>query len=902
MNEMSGGERKAKRSPRSVGGGVGAGGGSGGPGGRRQQQGWEEAGSEFYQESYPAAEGGLAGADGGPGSVDALSRDPASIATLLPSKQMHNTLVVTGRRRGRGGEASKRPRRRPSSASAAGATRLRGGASGAPVAPTIGPSSSMAPDRRGSMPANEVHAAMLPDFTENLSNEERTWEEIMQIKALPVCMAQKRELKARLQNATKLRLQGLEQFNWRRRKWWRTAHARWKELRTKLAPWRGSLKHIEGRHGTGVLSYFLFLRWLVFLNLTIFLLVFSLVVLPTLILGPHPFGSIQTISVVPDNEQCPPPPQNGTPSVALAAECCSKIYLQGPRDSGGNFIIDIVQGTGWLERTLAFYGFYDDVEGYDLPLAYVAATLAYFLVSLAAIVKSAAAGFKERLVEGEGGRAHRYCHLVFSGWDFCIDNETAAITKHRALYNEMRACLRAEKMDDERRNRTRREQFNLALVRISINAFVFCVLGALGFVIYGIFKFSREKLAETHADAPRMLPVVDEEDPPILTDALYRLLLEFLPYMAILLLNFTVPYLFAFLVVFERYSPLFAVRITLLRTVFLRLSSLGVLLASFYSVVSCSRENHVSDPMTNVTECFSVSCATPACWETFVGQQFYKLVILDFSVHVAVTLCIHVPRALLARRSLSDRGEDGEGRERRGGPGCFLRFLIMPPEFDLPSHVLDAVYSQTLCWLGTFYCPLLPMLSSIASILSFYVRRIDCHTSRAPSSLSSSLAPLHRASRTHSLFMAVLLLSLVASAVPIGYALAETQPSLSCGPFRGRSSVWETVSRATTERLPSWLRSFVSGLITPTFAVPAFAALALALCYFHAVSTANRDMVNVLRRQLVLEGHDKQFLLNRLSAFVKQHQQQQLQQQHQQHLKETAADSSGASAGHSSNP
>lgn len=38
-----------------------------------------------------------------------------------------------------------------------------------------------------------------PLLAENLSNEERTWEEIMQIKAMPVSMMQKKELKAKLQ-------------------------------------------------------------------------------------------------------------------------------------------------------------------------------------------------------------------------------------------------------------------------------------------------------------------------------------------------------------------------------------------------------------------------------------------------------------------------------------------------------------------------------------------------------------------------------------------------------------------------------------------------------------------------------------------------------------------------------
>lgn len=40
-------------------------------------QGWEEAGAEFYQESYPT----------GDVELDVFQRDPSHIATLLPSKQ-----------------------------------------------------------------------------------------------------------------------------------------------------------------------------------------------------------------------------------------------------------------------------------------------------------------------------------------------------------------------------------------------------------------------------------------------------------------------------------------------------------------------------------------------------------------------------------------------------------------------------------------------------------------------------------------------------------------------------------------------------------------------------------------------------------------------------------------------
>lgn len=52
--------------------------------------------------------------------------------------------------------------------------------------------------RRGSQ-YQEVQVAMLPDLSENLTDEERTWDEIREIKAMPVPMAQKKELKAQLQ-------------------------------------------------------------------------------------------------------------------------------------------------------------------------------------------------------------------------------------------------------------------------------------------------------------------------------------------------------------------------------------------------------------------------------------------------------------------------------------------------------------------------------------------------------------------------------------------------------------------------------------------------------------------------------------------------------------------------------
>lgn len=49
--------------------------------------------------------------------------------------------------------------------------------------------------------------------------------------------------------------------------------------------------HLPGMFGTGILSYFSFLRFLVMLNLIIFMLVFSFIMLP-IIIAPHASGNI----------------------------------------------------------------------------------------------------------------------------------------------------------------------------------------------------------------------------------------------------------------------------------------------------------------------------------------------------------------------------------------------------------------------------------------------------------------------------------------------------------------------------------------------------------------------------------------------------------------------------------
>ncbi|KAK0170180.1 hypothetical protein PV328_010773 [Microctonus aethiopoides] len=745
--------------------------------------GWEEAGAEFYQERYPAAiEADL---------QQALQRDPSHIATLLPSKKSR---VATAKRIRN--EPRTTMRRRTS-------TRSRCATS------TVRRMSNNIPD---------ANASMLPDLSENLSNEERTWEEIMQIKAMPVCMAQKIQLKRQLQSATKLRLQGFEQLKWQRRKAWQQFRGRLKETYSKMELWSTSLKKIGGNFGMGIVAYFLFIKWLMFLNIILFIFIFSFIILPTIILVAEP-------------NAC-----NGNNSFSV--DCCSDAYWNTSEKS--NNLINIIQGSNLLERTLLFYGVYtnqiysENNNGtfYDLPLAYISTIIVFFLISLLAIVRSAAKGFKERVVEGEG-QFYQYCNLIFGGWDFCIQNEKSATVKHKALYNEIKAFLEAERLEEERQNRTREERIKLFFIRLTVNIFVFFVLIGCGIFIYFIIEISFNKVNVS-------MIISGNEVTYISFDKITQLVYEFLPYICIVGLNLFVPFLFCYLVALEHYSPLYVVRLTLFRIVFLRLASLGVLLTSFYKLIAIN---------VNDDECTTKN-NRPLCWETFVGQQFFKLYLTDFLTQFFVTFFINFPRSLIARHSENK----------------VLRF-IGEQEFDLPQHVLDIVYSQTICWIGAFFVPMLPLMSAIGCFFLFYIKKFACLVNSTPSS------QVYRASRSNSLFMFVLLISFILAILPVAFSIAEIQPSKSCGPFRGLDSVWTLIIQ-TFSRFPIWIQSVLFFLGTAGFGIPAFIALSLLLYYYYAVSMANKHMVIVLKNQLVLEGHDKQFLLNRLSAFIKQQQEQ----------------------------
>ncbi|XP_046635866.1 transmembrane channel-like protein 7 isoform X2 [Daphnia pulicaria] len=713
--------------------------------------------------------------------------------------------------------------------------------------------------RHASTPTDEVELGMMPDLSQGIPNEEEMWQKMQQIRSLPITMAEKRRLKAELKVAQNLRVHGLELIRFRRRQIWHRIHSFTMQIFSFFSPWKQTIRSIEANFGTGVASYFLLIRWQLLLNFLITL--FTV----TLILVPWEVGQVscENLNLTLGQASCENKNRTDFPDVDLPVlEGCNRPSNHSACDDNcvtktdecfldygfsvmctiANhssqpllLIQDTVQGTGWLEFTVAFYGYYQpaflpwgDDKVYNFALAYQLVVYFVLLFSLVCMAKSVATGFKDNIGLGRSW-LHQFSDLAFTSWDYCIDSAKVAQLKKKAILHAFRVALADKDYANEKAGRNMREKINLFFLRLAVNILVMGTLSLAAYIIYLVTSFSEMYRNEIDQGIGSFKNVED-----------FRILMiGFLPSIVITALNFLVPMLFRAFVRFERFSATFEIKITLARTVLLRLASLLVLVLTLYSSLQKSGLN---------SSCDSDGLKHAPCWETYVGQQLYRLCIFDVFVTLFITLLIELPLSLIFRRSVL--------------PTSRLN-CIANPEFNLVGSTLDMVYSQSICWLGMFYCPVLPIITTVKCVIVFYVKYFSLLVYSCPPSR------VYGASSSTSLFMNVLLVSFISCVLPLGYHVTSLRPSVSCGPFRGFDTVWSAIS-SEVETLSDTLKNILFFFGSAGFFVPAILILLVALYYYRSKAVANRAVVESLTSQLILEAEDKQFLITRLTAVGKQ--------------------------------
>ncbi|XP_055936164.1 uncharacterized protein LOC129965911 isoform X1 [Argiope bruennichi] len=654
-----------------------------------------------------------------------------------------------------------------------------------------------------------------------------------------------------------------------------------KHASAALELWNDSLKRIEGLQGTGVVSYFVFLRWLIALNLILFILYFLLVTLPHAAFYVLP---LKDISIAPNesviteeflNKYDKPRPTEFKPKetknsslrlhsddlfsnwgilldnlpdnildITLAydkrnytsaerrnfSEYCEARYRTEMENNTGGILSamqDLLQGTGWLQSTILFLGYYPANEisyfglVYNMPVAVIAVLFVSFVICLCMMIQYSSHGVHETILARKNDYL-QYSNILFCSWDYCIEDRKSSVIRHNSILHEIKSTLAEERRKREIKEWSRGKKIKVYFLRTFINLFVIAALCSSYYLIYRVVNYQLEEMQLHRLNKP----------------GVNTLFIQYLSPIVITGLNIFVPIIFNNIVRFEMYNTQTQINMALFRTVFLRLSSVFVLVGLLYQQITCEPRDMCGAGM-------SETCRSPICWETYVGQQLYKLAVTDFFVYVMMFILYDVPRDVIVRH-FKNKVTQMVGRQ----------------VFDLPNQVLALVYSQTLCWLGVVYSPLLPAITVIKFIAIFYIKKQMVLKYCVP-------APIpYKASRSNAMFMIILMLSFFTLMIIHGYSLSKVEPSPACSPFRHYFVMTEALSDTVLKRSTTFASIF-NFFFSALFLIPAIILMCIAIYYYWTIVVAHRKMVKVLKAQIAIEGHDKQFLLNRLTEVAK---------------------------------
>ncbi|XP_052790998.1 transmembrane channel-like protein 7 [Mya arenaria] len=594
---------------------------------------------------------------------------------------------------------------------------------------------------------------------------------------------------------------------------WNSVKLRWKEWTAGLEVWRGALKRIEGHQGTSVVSYFVLLKFLFFLNIFIFFVTFACIVIPEVVFARAGYSLRTTGSDNISNDE----------GVSLA-EGCEAGYVVNT-STGFQVVLDFIQGTGWMSMTAFFYGYYGSEEVttpaglYHVPLAYLASVSTSLLVSLAVLCHHAFSN-TESLEIGRDGNS-RFFQSVLCRWDFRLMDEAPVRLHQRNLYMLISAQLHELRHQKWRSGSSNVVRCCLWVVRVIVNLVILGLLGGAAAAIFFAQRFSADFTTSEEAASYHTFVV---------------LVVEFLPSIAIAAVNATFPAIFYMAARLERYTPAFVIKITIMRIVFVRLAALIVITATIYTEVTCSPAN----------ECLvgTGDCPAIQCWETYFGQQIYKFMVVEISCDVLIIFLYQLPRKFLTTK-------------------CKAVILqkIGPAEFDVAISVLDLVYAQALCWLGLFFCPLLPAMMVGRLFLLFYLMMF--------SALHTTVPPVnsYRAARSNAFFTLTLLVTFFLVGAPITYVLIHMRPSPMCGPFR----VLQAPVNALTLQValsPPWVHTLLSVISSTAFVLGLILVLLITIYYFSARRSKDRQLIAHLNNQLSKEEKDKEYLFKHLTKNV----------------------------------
>ncbi|KAM9837810.1 transmembrane channel-like protein 3 [Aulostomus maculatus] len=606
-------------------------------------------------------------------------------------------------------------------------------------------------------------------------------------------------------------------------------------------PWEVRIKKIESHFGSGVASYFIFLRWLFGINIVLTIMTGAFIVLPELLAG-APFGTTRSKTI---------------PKEHLAsAQDLDTIWSLG----------------GYLQYSVLFYGYYGRVRkigsaGYRLPLAYFLVGMAVFAYSFIILLRKMAKNSRLSLASASDEN-FTFCWRVFCAWDYLIGNPEAAESKGAAIVNNIREAIVEEQ--------EKKKDTSLAVLislRFLANILVLMSLAGSIYIIYFVVDRS-QKLEQEKPE----LTLWEKNEVSVVVS----------------LITMIAPSAFELVAQLEMYHPRTSLRFQLARVLVLYLGNLYSLiialldkvnsmssaiplspsnwsdsssflatisqpdmesLSTLVAEISVSHRNSTittvatvldvansssrrsSGTVSNHTALFEKNTRSQQdqCWETYVGQEMLKLSIIDMIFTVASILLIDFIRGLVVRYLSDCCCWDLESKFPEYG------------EFKIAENVLHLIYNQGMIWMGAFFSPCLPAFNVLKLIGLMYLRSWAVLTCNVPHQ------QVFRASRSNNFYLAMLLFMLFLCMLPTIFAIVRYRPSQHCGPFSGQEKIYDIISETVASDFPLWFSKVMSYITSPVVVLPALLLLFMLIYYLQAIARSLKFTNNQLRMQLQTE-------------------------------------------------
>ena len=189
-----------------------------------------------------------------------------------------------------------------------------------------------------------------------------------------------------------------------------------------------------------------------------------------------------------------------------------------------------------------------------------------------------------------------------------------------------------------------------------------------------------------------------------------------------------------------------------------------------------------------------LACNDQECWETKIGQEMYRMILVDGIKSVIMFLTVARIRSLLTLSFDQKIAENIEGIK-----GKIIRFLPnIRQEFELMQNLMEVISMQCFTWIGMFYCPWLPLIFCMRlAVADFTCKKIELFEYCKP--------PARYRFKGSDFFYWILLLFFAEGFGIVALMLAYANPSYYCGPLALNWDMTDPEERTMMEALGKYL-------------------------------------------------------------------------------------------------